>query len=359
MKAYSEKLKKISIAKSESILHALKRMDEMDVKLLVVMEEEKFHGLISIGDIQRAIIRNVSIETPLHEILRKNITVAHVTDSFEEIKKKMLALRTECMPVLDENANLVEVHFWDELFTESFVKNDKMLDIPVVIMAGGLGTRLKPLTNIIPKPLVPVGDKPIVEVIIDGFNKIGVKKFYLTVNYKHEMIKFYFDNLAHKPYSIEFIKEEKPLGTVGSVHLLREKLNSTFFISNCDILIRQDYRDIYDYHVQQGNVITLVGSLKHYKIPYGTMEMGEGGALISMREKPELTFVINSGMYLLEPEVLEDIPENEFYHITDLIDKIKKKGGKVGVFPVSEKAWFDIGEWNEYQQTLKSFERLQ
>ena len=170
------------------------------------------------------------------------------------------------------------------------------------------------------------------------------------------MIENFFAEIENKPYNIQFTKEEKPLGTAGSLSLLKDKLRQTFFISNCDILIDQDYRDIYNYHKKQKNELTLVASLKHYNIPYGTLETGVGGELISITEKPELTFKINSGMYVLEPELLDEIPNDEFFHITHLIEKVKQRNGKIGVFPISEKSWFDIGEWSEYQKTLSSFE---
>ncbi|MFM2019112.1 MAG: hypothetical protein RL007_2768 [Bacteroidota bacterium] len=355
--SFKERIQRISIESNANLVSALKKMDELDKKLLLVFSGEKYIGLLSVGDIQRAIIRNVSLDSKVETILRKQNRVARPGDSKESVRKLMIEFRTECMPVVDDENNLVDVYFWEDEFTESIVADDTKLNIPVVIMAGGFGSRLKPLTNIIPKPLVPIGEKPIVEIIIDRFNKIGVTEFHLSVNYKHEMIRYYFDHLPEKNYSVNYFMEDKPLGTAGSIYLIKDILKSTFFVSNCDILIDQDYRDIYKYHVDSGNEITLVGSLKHYKIPYGTLETGEGGKLLSMREKPEITYMINSGMYVLEPSVLNDIPDNTFFHITELIEKVKARGGKVGVFPVSEKSWFDIGEWNEYQQTLKSFEQ--
>lgn len=353
----SPKVAQRLIQKNATIVSALKQMDELDRKLLIVFNNEKYYGLLSIGDIQRGIIKGVSLEQPVDGVMRKSIRVARPGDDKEVVRKMMIEFRTELMPVVDGDNNLVDVYFWEDEFTERIQAVGNDLKVPVVIMAGGLGSRLKPLTNIIPKPLVPIGDKPILEIIIDGFNKLGATEFHLSVNYKHEMIRYYFDHIKEKNYTLNYFMEDKPLGTAGSISLLKNVLKSTFFVSNCDILIDQDYRDIYKYHKENDNEITLVGSLKHHKIPYGTLEMGEGGRLLSMKEKPEITYVINSGMYVLEPSVINDIPENTFFHITELIEKVKARGGKVGVFPVSEKSWFDIGEWNEYQQTLKSFEK--
>ena len=219
-------------------------------------------------------------------------------------------------------------------------------------MAGGKGTRLKPLTNIIPKPLLPIGEKTILETIMDKFMDIGCSAFYLSVNYKADSIRHYFDTLERNNYTISYFKEDKPLGTIGSLFLLKRIINQTFFISNCDIIIEEDYSEIYKYHKANSNEITIVAALKHYPIPYGTIETGENGKLITLTEKPELTFKINSGMYILEPHLLLEIPNNSFYHITDLIEKVKKRKGQIGVFPVSEKSWKDIGNWSEYKEMI-------
>lgn len=335
------------ISKSESILEGLKRMDSLDRKSLIVIEKDKFFGLISAGDIQRAIIQNKSLDTPVEEILRNKIRVAKPEDSFEKIKQMMFDFRMELCPVVDEKGEVLEVFFWEDIFKESQLLPKNQFNLPVIIMAGGFGTRLKPITNVIPKPLIPIGDKTMLEHIFDRFAKHGSSSFFISVNYKAELIDFYLKS-KDLPYSINYFKEEKPMGTAGSLSLLKGIINETFFVSNCDILIEQDYSEILDYHKSNKNDITVVAALKHYAIPYGTIETTENGRLVSLHEKPELTFKINSGMYVLEPHLLNEIPENEFFHITHLIEKIHKSGGRVGVFPVSQKSWKDIGEWDEY-----------
>lgn len=348
----SQKIKQISITKNTTILEALKKMDDLAVRLLLVMEEDNFASLVSIGDIQRAIINNISLNTSVHEILRKNIKVAYQQDSFESIKARMLEFRIECMPVVDDDFNLINVFFWEDIFEKERKGNKIKLNLPVVIMAGGKGSRLKPITNVLPKALIPVGEKTVSEQIMDRFIDAGCNNFYFSVNYKAEMIQYYFNTLENSNYNISYFTEDKYLGTAGSLFLLKGKIKTTFFVSNCDIIIEEDYGEIYKYHKENNNEITIVAALKHYKIPYGTIKTKEGGILTSLSEKPELTFKINSGMYILEPHALEEIPGNEFFHITELIDKISKKNGKVGVFPISEKSWKDIGEWDKYLKTI-------
>lgn len=337
-----------SIDSTITLLQAMKTMDEQRVKMLFVFDKDCFMSILTIGDLQRAIIRNISLSTRVSAVLEKNKIFAHVGDSLDEIKQKIIKLRAECMPVLDDDGNLKTVYFWSDFFPEGIMTSiNKPLNIPVVIMAGGKGLRLKPITNVIPKPLVPVGDKTILEVIMDNFESVGCKKFYISVNYKVEMLKFYLSQLSHH-YDIEFFQEDKPLGTIGSVSLLKGKINTPFIVSNCDIVIEQDYNDVYDYHVKNGNEITLIAAVKSQSIPYGVVEAGESGLLSELKEKPENTFMINTGVYILNPELINEIPKGEVFHITQLIENVKQRGGRVGCFPISENAWHDMGEWNEY-----------
>lgn len=337
---------------SASLLDCLKQMDALDKKLLLVMENEIFKGLLSSGDIQRAIISNITLDTKVHEILRDNIRIARPKDTVEAIKKMMLDYRMELCPRINDKNEIIEVFFWEDLFQEVKPQPREKFNLPIVIMAGGVGSRLKPLTNVIPKPLIPIGEKTIIEHIFERFDLHGCNNFYISVNYKAELIEYYLheQNLG---LNLHYFKEDKPLGTAGSLSLLKGKINQTFFVTNCDILIEQDYSEILEYHKENKNEITVVAALKHFPIPYGIIETGENGHLIELIEKPELTFKINSGMYILEPHLLNEIPSDTFFHITQLIDKIKERKGRVGVFPISEKSWKDIGDWSEYKKNIK------
>jgi dTDP-glucose pyrophosphorylase len=349
-----EKLALVSLPASASMREGFAKMDTDIVRLLCLWDGESYQGIVSAGDIQRAIIGNRKLETPLSEILRPEVRVSHEDDSFEEIKALMLKHRTEFMPVLSSAGELVDVHFWDDVFSTGRPELGQV-NLPVVVMAGGKGTRLKPFSNVLPKPLFPLGEKTIVETIMDRFQAVGCKRFLFSVNYKHEFIRTYFDSMTDESYDIEYFMESEPLGTAGSLTLLKGLINETFFVSNCDIIIDADYSEIVGYHREQKNEITMVTSLKHVQIPYGTVETGEGGQVQSLVEKPEFTFMINAGFYVLEPHLLDQIPEGEFYHITELIDKVRSRNGRVGAYPVSEKSWCDIGEWGEYRKTLGDF----
>lgn len=348
----TSKIQNKIITSKDTIHHALKMMDGHRTKLVFVIDNDVFVSILTIGDIQRAIIRNSNLTDPVSTILDKEKIYASDKDSMERIKEVMFKELIDCMPVLNDKGEIVDVLFWHDVFNETVFENRPKIDIPVVIMAGGKGTRLKPLTNVIPKPLVPIGDKTILEVIMDQFEGIGCHKFYMSVNYKADMMKYYLSQLDHK-YDIEFFMEEKPLGTIGSVSLLKGKIKTPFFVSNCDSINEQDYRDVYDYHVNNHNDMTIVTMVKSFKIPYGVIETGEDGLMDSLQEKPEHTYMVNSGVYILNPELIDEIPEGEFFHITHLMEKVKARGGRVGCFPVSEDSWKDMGEWPEYLKMIK------
>ena len=349
-----EKVKQICIQKTATIVAAIKQMDAEKHKLLIVKENDAFFGLLSIGDIQRAIIKGVDMNAPVSDILRPNVKVASVHDDRRELEETVKERKMEFMPIIDDDKNLVDVIFWEDLFGTKAIHRSEDFDLPVIIMAGGQGSRLRPLTNVLPKPLIPIGEQTIMEDIMDRFVECGCHDFYVSVNYKAETIKRYFDNVGKPQYHISYFQEDKPLGTAGSLHLLKGKIDKTFFVSNCDIIIDEDYGEILKYHRENRNEITVVAAIKNMSIPYGTLETKEEGLLSEIREKPEFTFKINTGMYILEPHLIKEIPENEFYHITYLIEKLAQEGRRVGVYPINDGSWTDVGNWDEYLKYIKT-----
>lgn len=227
----------------------------------------------------------------------------------------------------------------------------------MVINAGGKGTRLEPYTKILPKPLIPVGKLPIMEHIMNQFNKFGCKDFHIIVNYKKSIIKAYFAE-AEPIRKVVWYDEEKPLGTGGGLCYLKGKLNQTFFFTNCDNLLLADYHSILRFHRENKNVITMICAYKHVAIPYGVVDMGENGIIKSMKEKPEFSFLTNTGIYLVEPEVLEDIENEVFIGFPDIIEQERKLGKKVAVYPVNENEWLDMGQMPELEKMRAKMELM-
>lgn len=346
-------LHKIGIHPQASILNALKQMDEIKRKLLIVINNQTYIGLLSIGDIQRAIIKGFDLNRPVEDIMRNDYVVAQIDDDIDEIKQVMLGIRAEFMPVLDRSFRIVKVIFWDDIFKNKKRIISEEISLPVVIMAGGVGSRLKPITNIIPKALLPIKNKTMIEEIVDRFSSVGCSRYFITINYKADLIKYYLNDFMQS-FEVTYIQEDIPMGTAGSLSFLKGVINETFFLTNCDILIEQDYSEILQYHRDNQNVITIIASLKHLPIPYGTIETGENGSLTKLIEKPEVLFKINSGMYILEPSALEAVPSQTIFNMTDLISRLQSENKKIGVFPISQRSWIDVGNWTDYLGVIKS-----
>lgn len=350
-----DRVKRIFIKPGHTVKQALRQMDAMGEKILFVVDEENvLLGALSDGDVRRWILKGKALSQHVASVMNVHPVTLGRDFKKETVQELMVEKVLGCLPVVDENNKVISAVWWVDLFKESTRKVRK-LDIPVVIMAGGEGSRLAPFTKILPKPLMPIGDKPIVEVIIERFVGFGCDDFYLSVNYKANIIKAYFNDFKHA-YKIAYVEEKEPLGTAGSLHLLKKQIRKTFFLSNCDILIEADYADILKFHREKKNKITLVSSMKHITVPYGVCEIEDGGILKSIREKPEYDLFVNTGMYVLDKAVLEDIPRNRLYHMTDLINDYLAKGDKIGVYPVSEKSWLDMGQFEELQEMLRKFE---
>jgi len=346
----------LKVDKKISIKEAMKQLGETSEGILFVVDSKnRLFGSLTSGDIRRWILSKGSIKDHVSEACnKKSMYVEDGSYNIETVKEAVISNRLEAVPVLDDKRLIIDILFRNDLFDKRHKQQKKKVSLPVVIMAGGRGERMDPFTKILPKPLIPLGEKPAVELVMDHFHENGCADFFLTLGYKGEMVKSYFDN-SKISYKIKYIWEKKPLGTAGALKLLHNQLPQTFFVSNCDIIIKADYSDIYNFHVNNKNVITIIASLKHFVIPYGIIELSHKN-LKKITEKPEYEFLVNTGMYLIENKAVELIPRSKRFDMTDLIKKAKNKKQKVGIYPISEKAWMDIGEWEKYKETIKKFE---
>jgi dTDP-glucose pyrophosphorylase len=346
-----DQLAGLLIAPTATIGRALKQMDETgDRMVLVVDDEHRLVGVATDGDIRRWILSGCSLDGIITEVMNRSPIVLSEGYTDEEARELITERRIDCIPVLDAAGRVVGALRWLDVF-ETRRRSHGHVDLPVVIMAGGEGTRLAPFTKVLPKPLVPVGDKPIIEHIMERFAEVGSSEFYVSVNYKAALIKAYFADID-SPWHIDYLEEPEPLGTAGSLAMLKGRVASTFFVSNCDILIDADYADFYKFHREGGHRISLVASMKEVVVPYGVCEIAPGGSLTRIVEKPEYNFLVSTGLYLLEPDALDDIPTGKFLNITDLMNDYIARGETIGVYPVSERSWMDMGQWDEFQKML-------
>lgn len=356
----SEENKKFIISRNILIKDAISLLDKAGEKILFVIDDdESLYGSVSDGDIRRWILAEGNMDLTVDSLCFKSPRYVKETYNIDEVKKIILDFRVYAIPVLDESKKIVDILFWNTVFESHEQKTFKTkLTNPVIIMAGGKGSRLDPFTLILPKPLIPIGDKTVLEIIIDKFFiENGISNFYLALNHKAKIIKSYFEELLPE-YNLEYIIEDKPLGTAGSLRLINKKFSEPVIVTNCDVIIDCDYAGLINFHKENNFGLTVTASYKKYKIPYGVCEIENGGNLLRINEKPEHDYLINTGMYIVNPDIISLIPENEFFDMTDFINAVKSSNGKVGVYPISENSWIDTGEWSEYKNALERFSKL-
>ncbi len=343
----------ILIDKSASVKEAMKQLDKTAENILFVVEgNNKLVGSLTDGDIRRWILKDGDLSARVIDVCYKGTYFVYKDYDSDSVREEILERKILYAPIVNKEKKIIEFIVWDKLFDGKIIRKTKeRLDCEVVIMAGGKGSRLDPFTRILPKPLIPIGEKTILEIIIEKFTDYKIKQFYVSVNHKAKIIISYFEELEPE-YKLIYIHETIPLGTVGALKQLDGKLNSEIILTNCDIIIEADYVDLLNHHKEKQNDITIVASLKHYNIPYGLCEIENGGNLINIKEKPEYDFLVNTGMYVINPKVIKYIPKNKFYHITDLIEQVKSTHN-IGIYPISENSWVDTGEWTEYKKAVE------
>ena len=343
-----ERISKFIGTTTMTIVDAMMKIDTNAKGILFIVDENGvLTGCITDGDIRRWLLKTSDLNALVINAMTRSPKYLFMEEKSQANNLMQKEVIT-ALPLLNKQRRIVDIVFLSETEKETLGKRN-LFDIPVIIMAGGRGTRLYPYTKILPKPLIPIGETPIVERIINRFVEYGIKKYYMTVNYKKAMIRAYFSDINHE-YTIEFIEENKPLGTGGSIKLINEKFDKPLFVTNCDALVLTDYGDLYDYHMNSQNEITIVSALKNITVPYGVLHSKENGILINMEEKPMLSYLINTGMYVINPDTIDRIPNDTKFHMTDLIDIVMKNGGKVGMYPVSEDSFLDMGEFSEMQR---------
>lgn len=345
-----EDINKFKGKASLNIVEAMKLIDENGRGILfIINDKDNLIGTLTDGDIRRWLINTGELNVKVQKLVHANPKYLERGDKTDPINY-MVENRIKALPIIDDKGKIVDIVFNSYDMLKNMEPDKKGLkDIPVVIMAGGKGTRLYPYTKILPKPLIPIGEMPILERILQQFYKMGAKDFYLTVNYRKEMIKSYFSEIKEE-YVIKYIEEDQPLGTGGSLRLIDDCFSSSVIVTNCDILIEADYGEIIQFHKESGNAMTIVSSLKNTAIPYGVIHMQEHGVIERLEEKPVLSYFINTGMYIIEPEYIKLIPEGILYHMTQLVQQMIDKGLKIGIYPISENSFFDMGEFEEMKR---------
>ena len=333
----------ITLTPNDTIKKALQTIDKEAIRIAIVLDKyNKVIGTISDGDIRRALLKGKSIDDDIEDVYFKTPTLCSIDDSSEKIIQIALSKKIYQIPIIGDNGYLVKIEDLAAMLSVANRQND------VILMAGGLGTRLRPLTEDIPKPLLKVGNQPILETIINNFVKYGFTNITICVNYKSDMIVDYFGDGSKFGANISYIQEDDRMGTAGALSLLKNKPNKPFFVMNADLLTNINFEHLLDYHHKENSIATMAVRKYDFQVPYGVIEV-EDQNITSIVEKPTHKFFVNGGIYLLSPEVLNNIPKNKFYDMPTLFDELINQKKKVVSFPIHE-YWLDIGRMSDFEQ---------
>lgn len=339
------------IYRNQTVRDALIQLNDMKVNpiLIVVAEDDTIIGSLTDGDLRRGFIKGLTFDDPLMNYLQPNPLFIlekdiHTTDINDLRRKNFLII-----PVVDNQKKVVKILNLTQLHS--------VIPADVFIMAGGKGQRLMPLTKDTPKPMLHVGDKPILEHNIDRLTKFGIKNIYLSVNYLADKIKDYFQDGSDKGVNIQYIEEDKPLGTLGSVKLVESIENDYLMVMNSDILTDIDFSGFFQSFIRSGADMAVATTSYHVDVPYGVMEVDNGNVVNAMKEKPRYTYYSNAGIYIIKKDLLSLVPQDEFYNVTDLMEELIKHGKKLVSFPILG-YWLDIGKHDDYKKAQEDIKHV-
>jgi dTDP-glucose pyrophosphorylase len=344
-------IENIKLNINSTIKEALQIIDNGKMQIaLIVDENNKLLGTLTDGDIRRGLLRGLNLNSSIQSIISKTPTISRISDTKEEILKIALSKKLHQIPIVDESGKIVGIQEIEELIKPKRKTNK------VILMVGGLGTRLRPLTNDTPKPMLKVGNKPILQTIVEKFAEYGYVNIVMCVNYKSHIIQDYFGDGSNFGVNIEYILEEQRMGTAGALSLLSEKQTEPFFVMNGDLLTNVNFEHLHDFHISNNSIGTMCVREYDFQVPYGVVNI-DGSHILSIEEKPTHKFFVSAGIYMLSPDVLEYIPENQFYDMPTLFEKIISENKNAISFPLRE-YWLDIGRIDEYKKANEEYDEV-
>lgn len=341
-------IQNIKLHSSATIKEALTIIDSGAMQIaLIVDKNDILLGTLTDGDIRRGFLNGLNLNSSIKSIIFKTPTIAQISDTKEEILKLALSKKLHQIPIVDEDGKIAGIQEIEEL-----IKPKEKLN-KVILMVGGLGTRLRPLTEKTPKPMLEVGNKPILQTIVEKFAQYGYTNIVMCVNYKSHVIQDFFGDGSEFGVNIEYIFEKQRMGTAGALSLLKEKPVEPFFVMNGDLLTNVNFEHLHDFHISNSSLGTMCVREYDFQVPYGVVNIKDS-KILSIEEKPVHKFFVSAGIYMLSPKILEYIPQNEFYDMPTLFEKLINEDENAISFPLRE-YWLDIGRMEEYKKANEEY----
>lgn len=346
-----KEIKQCMVSPDDDLRAVLRIIDNSDMQIALVVDSSMhLLGTVTDGDIRRALLKGIDLDKLSKDVMNQYPLTATRKESKQHLLQKMRERDLHHIPILDEDGKLLELLFLEDLIYPQKKEN------PVILMVGGLGTRLRPLTNNCPKPLLKVGRKPILETILDNFIEAGFQHFYFAVNYKSQMIEEYFGDGSSFGIDIQYINEKKRMGTAGALYLLPERPTQDIIVMNGDLLTKVDFGALLDYHKEQKAIATMAVREYSYQVPYGVIDY-DGARILAIKEKPAQSFFVNAGIYVLSPRAVAKVDKEEFLDMPELFNQIIVEGGKTIAFPIRE-YWLDIGKIDDFERAQHDYEDI-
>ena len=344
-------MKKQLIDQNSSTRKAIKQINKLHGQSLIVVKNKNIlKGVLSSYDLRKAIINKKIFNKTIRKIYNKKPKYVFS----DEVKKKILDIHSKIkslnvLPVIDRKTyKIIDILSYEKLKDFKY-KNLKKINCSVVIMAGGTGTRLRPYTEVLPKPLLPIDGKPTIRHILEKFSYHKPTNFFIIVNYKSEILKSYFSEIRNS-FKIKIIKENKPLGTAGGLYFLKNRVKNHFFLTNCDTIINTNYHDVLRFHLKENNDLTAVVTKKSFCVPYGIFKKDK--KKLYFTEKPKFKFRVNVGLYLLNKNILNLLKRKQYLDFNTLLEKSLKKNKKVGYYEIKDRDWIDVGQMDKYKNFI-------
>lgn len=344
----------ITVEKNISFFEALSFISKSGSKTLIILNKNKtIYGLITEGTIRKQILKNINLNTSINEFINKKFFFVY-ENNFDQGKMSSLfsEKKYELIPIVDSKKKYTGFLEWSD-FLKNSLTNKKDFNIPVIIMSGGKGIRMKPISMSIPKPLIPFKDKTIIETILDNFKEEGISNFYFILNYKFNLMKNYLKSIKAKQ-KFKYLIEKQELGTAGGLFFLKKENLDTFIVSNCDTLIKSNLGEMINFHKSKNYDITVIAAAKEFQLPYGILDVNKNGTFKSIDEKPKSEILTNTGLYIMSKKCLSVLRSPKKIDMNELLILLKKKQMRIGIFPISDSKWFDFGQWNEYERTMSN-----
>lgn len=345
--------KKTCIDPDDSILQAIDRIDNTPFRVALVVDgQRKLLGTVTDGDVRRGLLHKLQLESPVSQVMNRSPRTARPDEPWDEVSARFAPELLHQIPIVDADGRVIDIRFIGKEIPSAEARNNW-----VVLMAGGEGRRLRPLTDSTPKPMIKIGGRPIIEIIVESFKSYGFLNFYVSIHYKAEIVRAHLGDGNGLGVNIRYLEESAPLGTAGALSLIPEIHDEPLIVMNADLLTKLNFAHLLDYHRIQGCDATMCVCEYDSTVPFGVAELDENNAVRGIEEKPIYTYFVNAGIYVVNPDIPGRLKNDQPMDMPQFLEDIVKQDGRIMAFPIRE-YWLDVGNLDNLELAKAQFEEV-